>query len=118
MSTFACPISSATTLQETPCSWAHDEYVRRNVSQLVLDTPTVSHVGKTQPRRAVLGEVGFPLPVANTRSRSYKGLTSTFAGANAVYPPRILRLVATVRPGVVMAMIGVGLLVITIAVAA
>src|SRR5580765_3278561 len=66
VSMLACPISCAITLPGTPLSCDHDEYVRRNVSQVVLGSPSVLHAGKMDRRNTLLGESGVPLCVENT----------------------------------------------------
>jgi hypothetical protein len=68
-------MSCATTLPGTPLSCAHDEYVRRNVSQLACGTPAALQAGSTIRRNTLLGEMDPPVRVENTR-RSGSGVST------------------------------------------
>src|SRR5262249_51604046 len=61
-------MSAATTFGGTPLSWAHDEYVRRNVSQVARPKLAASPAGHTHVRRTLFGEIGFPETVQKIRS--------------------------------------------------
>jgi hypothetical protein len=59
---------AATTFGGTPFRCAHDEYVRRNVSHVTLDSSAAWQAGQTQVRSKLFGEIGLPDTVEKIRS--------------------------------------------------
>ena len=60
-------MSSAVTLSGTPWSCDQEEYVLRKVSHVARGSPSASQAGKTNRRRMLFGEIGFPDLVENTK---------------------------------------------------
>src|SRR3972149_2739957 len=58
--TLEWPISSATIFSGTPLSCAQEQYVRRNVSQVVRGSLNSSQAENTHRRKMLFGEIGFP----------------------------------------------------------
>ena len=61
VSTFVCPMISATTLAGTPLSCAHDEYVRLNVNHVdARKLPPPHMLARPTDVKTLFGEIGLP----------------------------------------------------------